>query len=159
MQKPRDLQEAVERCELGSKQKVSVIRDGKPITLEVAVAELPKELLTVRGRRRPDPEAEIEEPTLEYKDLGLNVGPLTGEKAKELGYERQAGVLITSVENGSVAHEKGLREGMLILNVDRKPVTNVEEFEKALDGASLNKGILLQVYTPSGKNFIVLKSK
>ena len=81
------------------------------------------------------------------------------EKAKELGYTRHSGVLITSVDEESVAYEKGLREGMLVLNVDRQPVASVEEFEKALENASINKGILLQVYTPSGKMFVVLKSK
>ncbi|MGE0610368.1 MAG: Do family serine endopeptidase [Pirellulales bacterium] len=156
--KPRDLQEAVERCELGSTQKVEVIRDGKPLTLEVAVAELPKDLTPVRGRGRED-QGDVEEPSLEYKDMGLSVGALTDEKAKELSYQQQSGVLITGVDKDSLAFEKGLREDMLILKVDRQAVTSVEEFEKALEGASLNKGILLQVYTPSGKSFVVLKNK
>lgn len=156
---PRELQESVERCELGSTQKVYVIRDGKPMTLEVKISALPKDLVTARGRHKPEQPDEAADATVEYKDLGLNVGPLTTEKAKELGYERQSGVLITGVEEESAAYKKGLREGMLILNVDRKPVGSVADFENALKGASLSKGILMQIYTPSGKIFVVLKDK
>jgi hypothetical protein len=46
---------------------------------------------------------------------------------------------------------------MLIIRVGRAPVKNVSEFEEAMNRASLKDGVLFQVRTEFGNNFIVLK--
>jgi serine protease Do len=79
--------------------------------------------------------------------------------AEEWGYdESAAGVLVSEVEPDSIAAEKGVRAGMLIVNVGTKPVGGVDDFREAMSGASLETGVLLLVTSPRGGNlFIVLK--
>ena len=58
-----------------------------------------------------------------------------------------------------VAAEAGLRSGVMILQVDQKPVTKVEEAMTALEKSSLDKGVLLQVKAPeAGTTYVLLKS-
>ena len=54
---------------------------------------------------------------------------MSADRATELGYEGESGVLITKVARDKIAYEKGMREGMMVLKVDKKPVKNVEEFK------------------------------
>jgi len=50
---PRDLQQVVERSEIGQQHSLRVLRDGKPLTLEIAVRPLPTDLTAARPGRGP----------------------------------------------------------------------------------------------------------
>ena len=155
---PRDLQELVERTQLDSKQDVTVLRDGKPVHLQVVVKPLPKELsetASVEGRHHDSDDS------AHYKsdDFGIEVTDLNESNAEKLGFENHKGVLITEVEPDSVAAEKGLRPGMLIMEVDRKPVTSVKQFKEAMQGVNAQKGVLVWFRTEQGNRFEVLKKR
>ena len=78
--------------------------------------------------------------------------------AKALGMKKAEGVVITKVDPDSVAAEKGLREGLVILSVGKQSVKSVADFRAAMKNESLEKGILLLVRTRSGGNqFVVLQ--
>lgn len=58
-----------------------------------------------------------------------------------------------------MADEAGLVRGMLVTKVDKKAVQSAKELREAVEAASLEKGVLLQVETPQGgSNFVILKS-
>ena len=57
------------------------------------------------------------------------------ELAKTLGLKRADGVVISSVEPQSAAAEAGLQRGDVILEVDRKKISNAAELRKTLDQA------------------------
>jgi serine protease Do len=142
----RELPEFVEQAPLNSSQPLEVIRDGKPITLSVTVKPMPESY----GQNDESHEQHMKKaPTAsnyEAKDLGVEVTDLTPDEADSFkGYE---GVLVTKVQPESIAAEKGLRAGMLIRKVGKTDVHNVKDFEKALAGESLKKGILLHIRTP-----------
>ncbi len=67
--------------------------------------------------------------------------------------------MITSVEQGSLAESAGLTSGMVIAQVGRQSVENVEQFEAAVKNASLEKGVLLLVKSTEGSRFVVLKTE
>lgn len=68
------------------------------------------------------------------------------------------GVVISKVIPGSMADSKGLRKGMVIGEVNRMPVSDVESFKEALSRGSSNK-ILLLVQSPEiGSRYLVLES-
>jgi serine protease Do len=153
---PRELQELVERSPFDSKQQVTVLRDGKKVTLGVVVKPMPKDLASTEGGRPSQPGEE----SFSSTKLGIEVSDLGAEEAKQLGYKDVAGALVTAVEPGSVAAEKGIREGMLIRRVGKTPVTGRRDFEKAVENASLDEGVLLLVRTPQGSQFfVVLKAE
>jgi len=154
---PRSLQDVVERAPLDQKQPLKILRDGKPQTLSVAVAAMPREYGVVPTSRAADKPADD---GFSSDQTGLHVTEFSPEVARQLGYDAKlTGVVISGVEPGSLAHAKGLSEGMLIRRVGAKNVSNVKEFEAAMQDASLDEGILLLVRTPSGaQTFLVLKA-
>ncbi len=153
-----DLQSMVERTPLDTKQEVEVLRDGKAVTLEVMAKSMPKDFGVLDRPDRPSKSKSEDSASYAADELGLEVGDLASDRAAELGYQGEKGVLITQVDREKVGFDKGLREGMLIVKVDKKAVTNVEEFKAALKGQSLKEGILLLVRVPTGANrFVLLK--
>ncbi|MDZ4783077.1 MAG: Do family serine endopeptidase [Planctomycetia bacterium] len=153
---PRELQGLVERAPLGSKQEVKVVRDGKTVTLAVTAQTLPKNF----GRPdRNEGRREQREEVAKAKDnpLGIEVADLDRNVARQLNFEGFEGVVITHVEPESLAAEAGLQERMLVLKVGKTPVTNVAEFEEAVNAKSLKEGVMLQVRTERGNRYVVLK--
>jgi serine protease Do len=153
-----ELQIVVATLPLGKPVEVAVIRDGKPQKLSVTIEEQPREYGTIRVpvRRTPEPEADA----VPVEKIGVEVSDLTPDTAEQLGYpESTKGVLITKVGDDGLAAAGGLRRGMVITKVDKKPVASAKALKEALEGASLDKGVLVQVQSPQGgTNYVLLKS-
>jgi serine protease Do len=153
---PRNLQAVASRAAIGSSQPVTVIRDGKRTQLHVTVKEAPANY----GERTSTEDEPAEEPQKKtYDKLGLQVGPLANDVAQQLGIANASGVVITSIEEDSVAAKAGLQPSMVITQVGRRSVKNVADFEAELKNASLDKGVLLLVRSGEGSRFVVLKNE
>lgn len=151
------LQSNVASLPLGKPVELKVVRDSKPVTLSVTVEEQPRQFGTARA---PTPRRPAPEPAATNLDkVGLEVTDLTEELAERLGYKLSAkGVLITQVDPDGVAASAGLRRGMLITKIDKQPVTSAVALKDKLAAAALDKGVLLQVQSPTGgSNFVLLK--
>jgi serine protease Do len=155
---PNQLQSVVARSQTGTRQPVTVIRDGKRVELAVNLREMPNNYGET-SRRSAEGEDEPSAESRDFNKLGLQVGPLSSDVAQQLGMSGASGVVITNVEQGSAAAGAGLETGMVITQVGRKPVKDVASFEAELKNASLDKGVLLLVRTEQGSRFIVLKSE
>jgi serine protease Do len=153
---PRNLSALAGRGAIGNTVPVTVLRDGKRVELKVTLREAPANY----GERqtRPVENTDENQQSGDYNKLGLQVGPLTGDVAKQLGMTSGSGVVITAVEQGSLADNAGLEPSMVIAQVGRKTVKGVSEFEAELKNASLDKGVLLLVKSTEGSRFVVLKS-
>jgi serine protease Do len=152
---PWQLQALVEETKVGSSQSMKVLRDGKPMTLNVTMEKQPANYgETRRGEARSGEEQH--EPASNDK-LGLSVQDITPEIAKRLNLAEPSGVVITEVREGSPAALAGLSEGAVITQVDRKPVKSAEQFQKAINSAKLKDGVLLLVRSEQGSRFVVLR--
>jgi serine protease Do len=152
----RQLQAAAARSAIGSKLPLVVLRDGKKVDLSVTLKEQPANYGEPQNRPVT---AEGSEPKQHNFDrLGVQVEPLTGDVAKQLGVSGDHGVVITAVEDGSAADRAGLAPGMAIVQIGRQPVKSVADFEAAAKTASLDKGVLVLVRTAEGAQFKVLKN-
>jgi serine protease Do len=153
----RQLQAITARSAVGSKLPVVVLRDGKRTELTVTAREQPANY----GERTTQPvRAEGErEQAGQFDALGLQVAPLTSAVAQQLGLRETTGVVITAVEEGSLAQQAGLEPSMAIVQVARKPVQSVADYEAAVRGASVEKGVLLLVRSGEGSRFVVLKKE
>ncbi|MEW4526861.1 Do family serine endopeptidase [Maioricimonas sp. JC845] len=146
----RDLQKYVEQADLDADHELSVVRDGKTLTLSVNVKPMTGDELAKAG-------SDVTGSTSEFGDLGLELSDLTDSVASRLGIKGTDGVVITSVESGSVADRAGLKTGMVIRRVGRVDVTNVEEFRDAIAEKSLEDGILMLVSNGDASRFVVLR--
>ncbi len=155
----RDLQMTVAALPLNHPVAVKVIRDGKPMTLQVTVEEQPKDMGTTRVPRPRPSNEEVE--TVPVESLGIEVADLTPDLAQSLGYRESAkGVVIASVDRNGLAAGAGLRRGMLISKVDKKAVTSARDLQNGVKKSALDgEGVLLQVQTPQGgSRYVLLKS-
>jgi len=152
---PKELQQAVDQSAIGKKQNLTLLRDGKRMTLEVTPREQPADYGLAGGDfLKPGPSG-----TLRDEKLGLSVGNLTPDVAEKLGAKPGEGVVITEVREGSPARMAGLAAGMVIVQVDRKPVKSVDEFHAAMEKQSLAKGVLLLVQSGQGTRGVVSQSR
>jgi len=153
-----ELQTIVARQQVGKTIEVRVLRDGEVKTLPVKIEEQPQQYGTTRvpARRRMPRESEA----VSIDKMGIEAVDLTPELAGTLGFKEQSsGALIASVDRDGPAANIGLERGLLITKVDKKPVRSAKQLREALDAASLDKGVLLQVESPQGgTSFVVLKS-
>ena len=148
-----DLQEIVERSGANSKHKLSVMRDGEPLELQVVVEIMPENLNRPLRILKSSPEFHTD------KVLGLTVMNLGDYMARQLGFEGKSGALILSVDKGRPAGRAGLAEGVLIQKVNDKPISGVTDFVEAMQDASLSQGIALEILTQTGSRRLELKSE
>jgi serine protease Do len=149
----RDLQIVVAGLPLGKPVEVEVFRAGKPVTLKVTIVEQPKGLaLTLRELIR-----ETDKAAIPIEKAGLSVVDLTPELAERLGYpDETTGVLIWSISE--TALQAGIKRGVLLLSVDKKPVKTAKEAAGAFAKASVKKGIRLEIKGPKdAKKTVILK--
>ena len=66
--------------------------------------------------------------------------------------------MITEVQNGSLAEEAGLKPGMLILEVNRKDITTVRQFEAEMRKVK-SDNLLLRVKADGRTLFVNIKLK
>jgi serine protease Do len=70
---------------------------------------------------------------------------LTPNTARRYGLRTTEGLLITEVRNGSEAARQNLAAGMIILEVNRKKVTTVRDFEDILKKTESGDEVILLV--------------
>ncbi len=150
-----ELQQAVDQSPIGKPQTLSVVREGKPITLKVTPRQQPADYGLVRGGAVVP--GQKEESHIDKK-LGVEVSNLTADVAEKLGVKPGQGVVVTGVRDGSLADRAGLAGGMVVLQIDRKPVKSVEDFQALMAKQSLADGVLLLVRSGQGARFVVIQS-
>jgi serine protease Do len=161
---PGELQEKVERTPAGGREDITVLRDGKPLHLQVVVKPLPSNAVAgskVGGDSLDRGNGRGTNDSRGYKsnDLGMEVGELTSDIAGQLGFTDYKGVIVTGVDEDGLAARAGLREGMLVLKVGQKRVENVAEFEAALEHASPDEGVMLLVRADNVNHFVLLQQR
>ena len=88
---------------------------------------------------------------------GVRVENLTPEIARGLNLPLTSrGVVITEADPDSGAADAGLRRGDVIEEINRQPVSNVSEFNAALQKAE-KKSVLLRVRRPDGTRYILVR--
>ena len=156
VRQPRELQEIVERSKVNSSQTVEILRDGKKMNLKVVPRAMPSSDTSASNAGGGNALSPSSGDSYSAKSLGIEVASLTPEAAAKLGFKGYDGVVITAVDPGGVAAENQLREGMLIRQVGRTRIKNVQDFEQALKSTSLQKGVMLLLRTSNGNQFFVV---
>jgi len=128
---------------------LKILRDDKRLTVKVTLGLRPGSDELAKAVDGSDP----------VKKYGLTVQDLTADVAAQLGYKEGDGVLVASVEAGSIAQEKGLRRGMLILEVNRKKVKTAKEFGSAAAATPDKEGMLLVVTDGKFTRYVVLQAE
>jgi len=68
------------------------------------------------------------------------------------------GLIVTEVEAGSPAAKRSIKAGTIITEVNGKSVSDLTDFNEALKGADLKKGVRLGTISGGSNKVEVLKS-
>jgi serine protease Do len=132
----------------GSAIRLKFLRDGNPREVNITLGELPNEKEALSDGK---PES--------HSLDGLSVENLTPQIARQLELQSNAsGVVVTDVQDGSRANDAGLRRGDVIQQVNRQPVNNVAEFERAMKQNSGKSAVLL-VNRNGHTSFVVIEQE
>ena len=139
------------RNKAGKPVTLSVVRNGKPMKIKITPEEWPDEPTEAVASTRKSNEVQAD-------DLGVTVRALTPALAKEHKVRQSEGLIVTEVDPGSPAAKRGLKPGVIITEVNKKAVSDLEDFRTALKGADLKKGVRLGIISDGFSKFEVLKS-
>jgi len=152
----------------------SGIKEGDLITaLDEQPIRNPSELLEVLGRKRPGDEVEVtfyrnnkkqttravlrniygetalvkREEVITLDNLGARFEAVPQAELTRLGID--GGVRVTGVTRGKLFAESGIRDGFIITNVDKDPVSSPQELTRKL--RSKEGGVLFEGVYPNGR--------
>jgi serine protease Do len=148
---PRQLQESVEQSKPGVTQAMEIMRDGKPLSVEIVVSPLPRSFGLVGAILR-EPQAAGD---AEVQGLGLRIGGSARAEIEQRAYSGSRGALVTEVEPGGAAAKAGIRAGALIEQVGDTTVASAAEFNRAMTTQAATKGVTLLIRTPDGGTRLV----
>jgi serine protease Do len=122
------LRNMVSQTPINTKVKIKLLRNKKEVEVEVHIAELPKKLAeTSSGEDESEENNDEESSAL----AGLVVRELTPDLARHFGFEESdKGVVVVKIETASKLFEAGIRPGDIILQINQKNVTTLEEYTK-----------------------------
>src|ERR1700691_2396970 len=142
------LQIEVGQKEPGSSIKLGVLRDGKNINESVTLEEM--------GSR--DHEGKDSARNSNGKPRwGLGLTDMTPELREQLQASSDLhGAIVEHVQPGSAADNAGLQRGDVIVEVNRQPVQNADDVQKALSAVPKGQDALVLVWSNGGSTFRVL---
>ncbi|MDH4101579.1 MAG: DegQ family serine endoprotease [Nitrospirota bacterium] len=150
------LRNNIARTAVGSRVKLGVLREGKEITIEVTIAELPKDIAS-RG--------EVEQPQDEENDMdvlglsGLQVHALTPEIGQELGIRKgEKGVVVVEVMQESPAEAAGLRQGDVIQEVNRVRIDGLKSYRDQVKKIKNGDTVLLLISRAGSRLFVTIRA-
>ena len=141
------LQVAIGQKSPGRTIHLQVMRDGKTISVPVT-------LEAMGSRDRKSERASSEDGKAHW---GLGLADLTPEVREQLQTPSDVhGAVIERVQPGTPADNAGLQRGDVILEVNRKPVQNAADVQKALSSVPKGEDALLLVMSNGGNTFLVM---
>ncbi|WP_239985747.1 DegQ family serine endoprotease [Marinobacter salexigens] len=141
-----DLPPMVGRTPVGESARLTVLRGGKEITLNVEIGQLPDE----RSAQQSAPSGG----SSSTAPLGLTVEPLPSDLADSIGVS--GGVVVTNVGRGP-AYNAGIRARDVITEINRKAVSSVEDFRKVVRALPEGRAVSVRVVRQGRAVYLVMK--
>jgi len=149
------LQHEILKKKIGQNVQLTVWRKGQTMKVPIKTGELPNEIARAANTLPAPPRQPSQE---NLGKFGLQVQELTKEVAERLHLPVEKGVVVTDVEDNSIAAAQDIQREDVITEVDGKPVTNVQSFREALNKSDPKRGVLLYLDRKGSKTFAVLKA-
>ncbi len=132
----------------GSTVHLGIVRNGKPLTLDVGIADRDKLFagLNNGGESPAGPDAT----DVGQNKLGITVQPTTPAVANKLGIK--GGVTVTSVRPGSFADEVNLTSNVVIVAINRHPVTDEQSYRSVVSSLKPGDDVVFAIRDPQGQN-------
>jgi serine protease Do len=135
----------------GTTLDLTIWRDNHDMDVKVTLVERPKEEAQNTGEGQNNGPGTMQ---------GVQVQDVTPDMTQELGVPSGTrGVVITSIDPASAAAASDLQRGMIIQEINHKPVSDVQQYRQALQSAD-DRPVLVLVAIPNQNgltNYIVVE--
>ena len=133
---------------------VKIIRNKKEMTVKMTIEEVPAKLLPGSGEAPPGQDGKPSSgPRAEW--LGAAVMEAdSGLKQKYSIPDKEAGVAVVQVEEGSKAEEIGLTEGDLIRAVNQNKTADLNAFKEETKKIDTKSGVVLDILRQGSPRYI-----
>jgi len=140
-----DLQMAVSQMQPGTPLKLEVLREGKPVTLNLTVGKY--EAKTEEASNGGDA-------TQQKGRIGLAVADLDDDTRQQLHVPQSVkGAVVQDVRPGSPAEDAGIQPGDVILEVNRKPAVSANAVVGQIHSSPDGKDVLLLVWSHGNASY------
>ncbi|HQR05262.1 MAG TPA: Do family serine endopeptidase [Gemmatales bacterium] len=159
IKEPAELQRQIAALSPHKDVTLKIVRDGTSREITVTLEDQPDMEVLHKDASTDNQSDRAGEP---IESIGIEISNLTEKLTRRYGYqsEIQDGAVITHVDSSSLAAQAGIVPGVILTKVDNTKVANADQARSALEKASLQRGILLQVQYPHhGVGYVLLKSK
>lgn len=153
--KPNQLQSYIATKRADSEVELKLYRDGDIISRTVKLKARDKDKddkvkFSDSKKKQKNNSTEVVEAN--FDDLGLTVRELPDNIAKK--YNVENGIYVKEVKRYSKAANQRLYEGLVIVEVDKEPISSVSDFEDIVESKK-GEAILLKVQDPNGNTSFV----
>lgn len=141
----RDLTLTIGSSSVGETVTVKLIRDGK------------EKIVKVKLGKRSDQDPEEINTNDGYDSFGFRLKQMDSDIARKLGYpEDIKGLVVIDMESGSLATKTAVRQGDLLMEVNRHKISTSEEYQQYLK--QINKGGIIQLLFRRGNSHVFVVS-
>ncbi len=140
----RDLTLTIAAASVGETVNVKLIRDGK------------EKMLKVKLGKRPDENPESIEANDGYDLFGFRLKQMDADMARKLNYpEDIKGLVVIETDSGSPADKTPVRQGDLLMEINRHKITSAQDYEEVLNKISKGKQVQLLFRRGNSHIFVV----
>jgi len=137
----------------GEKVKIGIIRDGREQTI---VTELADRAELDTGIRRAGRDSVEEAPPVIEENFNEKLGFMVHEMNPTLRGQFRVddelkGVIVVHVDKTSQAWDKGLHDGDVVVEINKRPVEDLKSYRAAIDGMEPGSLANLYVVSPGGQ--------
>ncbi|MDR4463489.1 MAG: Do family serine endopeptidase [Nitrospira sp.] len=145
------LRNLVAQSSIGSKHRVDLIREGKVYQAELVIQEAPRE-------RTKKIQAASTASTV-HPLAGVVFDDVTPPLARQMDLPVNSGVVVTDIEEGSLAEASGLQPGDVVLELNRQYVPNFSTLQRLADPLKPTDLALLLVNRQSNVMYIPIQGE
>jgi serine protease Do len=136
-----DLVADISTRKVGSTVQLGILRNDSKKTLTVGIADRAKLFANVGSNS--DNNATPTEADASESKLGIQVDSVPAQLSSKLGI--QGGVIVSNVRPGSFADEIGIPSGTVILEINKKPISDKSDFNAIVNGLKSGQDVAFKV--------------
>jgi serine protease Do len=151
---PRQLQRLVSSLPIGREAPITVLRDGREMTVSVRIVRMPEKLDPIDTGSADAPPVPHSASAIQ----GMTLVPTDAVKREAVVKPKQSGVMVLDVEPDSPAANVGIDPGDVLVEIDKKPAVRVQEVASQFKAAArIGRKVLVQVVDRGGtRHFLAL---
>src|SRR3984957_8005968 len=145
----------IAEADIGSKLTIELVRDGEAKTVTAQVIEQPADLVARLNRNQaaPDPSGDAQNALF----AGIEVQNLTPQLRSEADVPANVnGVMVIRVDPASPAAQ-ALRPGDVIEQIDRQPVSDVDEFQSVVGRLDPDRSVMVGMARNRQRSFVIIQ--